>query len=374
MLTAIKTAIDAIRKNKQIFSFDEIRTKQEIILGVLHALGWNVFNTDEVEPEYEVSRRRVDYVLRVNKVNECFIEVKKVSEDLEKHQEQLLDYAFKEGIDLAALTNGVTWWLYLPLKKGSWEQRKFSSIDILYQDIDEASDIMFKILSKSNILSGKSLENAEDIFKSNMKQKKIDEFIPKAWKKIIEKPNKVLIDLIADKTEEMCGFKPDEKTVCAFMNKSHSVINPLSSSMSLSREEGSANSNKSIALSNKKGDVFDSDKSLEVYLKDGNITAKGLFNLKNGRLIVFEGSKANLKMLNNSDGQRRREVLIKNNIIIKDGNTYVFPNDYEFKSCSGAANQITGKGGSGYDKWKDKEGIPLSRYFPKGDTQRRRLS
>ncbi|MBM4399310.1 MAG: restriction endonuclease subunit R, partial [Candidatus Cloacimonetes bacterium] len=78
MLTAIKTAIDAIRKNKQIFSFDEIRTKQEIILGVLHALGWNVFNTDEVEPEYEVSRRRVDYVLRVNKVNECFIEVKKV--------------------------------------------------------------------------------------------------------------------------------------------------------------------------------------------------------------------------------------------------------------------------------------------------------
>ena len=59
-----------------------------------------------------------------------FIEVKRARVNLEDHQQQLLEYCFQEGVRLAVLTNGRTWWLYLPLQAGSWEQRRFLTIDL----------------------------------------------------------------------------------------------------------------------------------------------------------------------------------------------------------------------------------------------------
>ena len=67
----------------------------------------------------------VDFALRHRGVNKVFIEVKKVGAKFEAHQEQLLNYSFNYGVKLATLTNGLTWWFYLPLQEGRWEQRRF---------------------------------------------------------------------------------------------------------------------------------------------------------------------------------------------------------------------------------------------------------
>ena len=103
------------------------------MLRILSLLGWDIYNIDEVVPECSVGSQRVDYTLRHSNASEVFIEVKKVGEDLEKHQEQLLNYSFREGIKLSILTNGISWRFYLPLHEGSWEQRKFYTIEI-YED------------------------------------------------------------------------------------------------------------------------------------------------------------------------------------------------------------------------------------------------
>ena len=109
-------------------------TKQAVILPILHILGWNTYKIDEVTPEYSLRGKRVDYCLRHNGSNRIFLEVKKVSEELENHEEQLLIYCFEEGIKLAVLTNGINWWFYLPLKEGNWrERRKFYAIDVYVQ-------------------------------------------------------------------------------------------------------------------------------------------------------------------------------------------------------------------------------------------------
>ena len=113
-----------IRSKNLINSFDEATMKQAIILRLLSALSWNIFDISEVKPEYSVSSKRVDYSLRINNASKVFLEVEKVTEDLENHQEQLLNYSFQEGVKLAILTNGITWWFYLPLNEGNWEQRK----------------------------------------------------------------------------------------------------------------------------------------------------------------------------------------------------------------------------------------------------------
>jgi hypothetical protein len=209
--------IKRIHSDRRLVSFDEAATKQAVILRILSCLGWDTFNIDEVHPEYSVGGKKVDYALRHDNLNKVFIEVKRVGEDLEKHQEQLLNYSFQEGLKLAILTNGITWWFYLPLHEGSWEQRKFYTVEIYDQDGEEVTQKLTDFLLKENVISGKAIDNAEDIYKGRQKQYLIKETLPKAWNKIIEGPDEAFIELIAEITEKLCGYKPDNTTVERFV-------------------------------------------------------------------------------------------------------------------------------------------------------------
>ncbi len=209
--------IKELKNNSRLTSFTEEATKQAVVLRILKALGWNPFDIDEVCPEYSVGSKRVDYALRYKGKNKVFIEVKKIDEDLEKHQEQLLNYSFQEGVKLAVLTNGISWWFYLPLREGSWEQRKFYTIEIYDQDSEDVVKKFKDFLSKENVISNKAIENAENIYKSNQKQNLIRETLPKAWKKIMEEPDEILVDLLSETTERLCGYKPDNETVEKFL-------------------------------------------------------------------------------------------------------------------------------------------------------------
>jgi len=209
--------IHDFKKDRRLLSFDEAATKQAVILRILKALDWDPFNIDEVYPEYSVGGKRVDYALRHNGRNKVFIEVKKVNEDLEKHQEQLLNYSFQEGIKLAILTNGISWWFYLPLREGSWEQRKFYTIEIYDQESEEIVKKFEEFLSKENVISDRAIENAENLYKSRQKQYLIKDTLPKAWEKIITEPDELLVELLADTTEKLCGYKPDNEMVEQFL-------------------------------------------------------------------------------------------------------------------------------------------------------------
>lgn len=211
--------IQNLRTDKRINSFDEAATKQAIILRLLSILEWDPFNIEEVKPEYSVGGKSVDYSLRLANVNKVFLEVKRIGEDLEKHQEQLLNYSFQEGVKLAALTNGVTWWFYLPLYEGSWEQRRFYTIDILQQEPDEVASKFIDFLSKNNNDTGKAIQNAEAIHKSRERQTKIKNALPEAWNKIVFEANELLINLISETTEKLCGYKPDIENVKKFLSE-----------------------------------------------------------------------------------------------------------------------------------------------------------
>ena len=137
-MQTLSDCIKEIRDDPNIFTFKEARIQLSIILRILNLLDWDIFR--EIIPEYGVENRSVDYALQINGDNEVFIEAKNPQENLENHQEQLLDYCFREGVELAILTNGIEWWFYLPLKKGTWNDRKFYTINILEQEIEDIVD------------------------------------------------------------------------------------------------------------------------------------------------------------------------------------------------------------------------------------------
>lgn len=216
--------INQLQSDKRLVSFDEASTKQAVILRILSLLGWDAFNIDEVNPEYSIAGKRVDFSLRHANINKAFIEVKKIGEDLEKHQEQLLNYSFQEGVKLSILTNGITWWFYLPLHEGSWEQRKFYTIEIYDQNSEEIVEHFINYLAKENIISGKAITNAETIYKSRQRNYVIKETLPKAWSKLISEPDELLVDLLAEATEKLCGYKPEHSAVEDFISANFSKI------------------------------------------------------------------------------------------------------------------------------------------------------
>ncbi len=218
MIDKINSFIHDLKKSyHKILSIDEAATKQAIILPLLQLLGWNPFDIDEVTPEYSVENKKVDYSLRINNTNEFFIEVKKPSEKLEVHQEQLLDYSFRQGVELATLTNGITWWFYLPTKKGNWQDRKFYAINIIQQDSEDITNKFIDLLSKENVQNHNALKNADAIYKGKRKKKLVKETLPEAWNKIITEPDSLLVDLLIETTEKLCGFKPESEEIQQFI-------------------------------------------------------------------------------------------------------------------------------------------------------------
>lgn len=215
----IKFVEDLKNRRSSLDSLDEASTRQAVIGKLLHLLGWDIFNVDEVIPEYPVGDTRIDYALRTGKYNDkAFIEVKRIREDLERHQKQLLEYCFKEGVGFAVLTNGIVWWFYLPLRPTSWEERRFYAIDIVQQDSRDIASKFIEFLSRDNVVNGNSAKSADTMYVGRNKASILEDALPKAWDKMIAEGNNKLIELIGDVTENMCGTRPNTETIKRFLS------------------------------------------------------------------------------------------------------------------------------------------------------------
>lgn len=200
----------------------EEATKQGAVLPILSHIGWNFFNLREVSPEFTVGNGRIDYCLRINQKNVVFLEVKRLTEDLERHEKQLLEYSFTEGVDIAVLTNGLLWWFYLPLVGGNWQQRKFFTIDIKQQPPQVAASHFKEFLGRVAIENGSAIKQAKSVKESGEKNKLINQTIPSAWAQLIEEPDELLIELFADKVESICGYRPDLEELTVYIQENFS--------------------------------------------------------------------------------------------------------------------------------------------------------
>ena len=235
----IAQAVEQIRTTVSLSVLDESATKQGVVLRLLSLAGWDTFDVSQVVPEYTVGTRRVDYALRPGSSNAVFIEVKRPGENLERHQQQLLEYCFQEGVKMAVLTNGRTWWLYLPLQAGSWEQRRFLTIDLEVQEPSVVERRFLEYLSPERVGNGQAVGDAEDLVKSQQRAEIIGKTIAAAWTQIVDAPDELLVDLISETTERICGFKPEPELVKQFLaGRAHAPNDALDESPSqvLSRE------------------------------------------------------------------------------------------------------------------------------------------
>jgi hypothetical protein len=218
MKKQIEAFIEELKSNKKLSSFDEASTKQAVVLRLLSFLDWDIFNVEEVYPDYSVNSHSVSYALRVKNNNKVLIEVKRVHEKLDSHQKALVSFASREAVGLSILTNGIVWWFYLISASGDWQQKWFYSIDLLKQKPDVFIPKLIDLLSKNKVARGQSLRAAKALYQEK-KQKMASDFVPQAWNKILSQPNKIFVELLCDTTEKICGCEVDSNLVEKFLKK-----------------------------------------------------------------------------------------------------------------------------------------------------------
>ena len=218
MKKEIETFIKELKSNKKLERFDEASTKQAVVLRLFSFLGWDIFNVDEVYPDYSVNSHSITYALRVKNTNKIFIDVKRVGEKLDNYQKPLLNLASGENVEIAILTNGVLWWFYLPRSDGNSQEKWFYSVDLLKQKEDTFVAQVIDLLSKNKVVKGQALKAAETLNK-NKNQKIASNVIPEAWNKIISQPNMIFVELLRESTEKICGCRVETKLVERFLEK-----------------------------------------------------------------------------------------------------------------------------------------------------------
>jgi predicted type IV restriction endonuclease len=207
---------ETLKTNKKLSSFDKASTKQAIVIRLLSLLGWDIFNVDEVKPDHAVKSSLIDFALRSSNIDAYFIGVEKVGADLTQSQKDLLGSALNEGVKLAALTDGVIWWFYLSFSEGSFDQKRFYSLDLLKKTPKETAARIIELLEKENVTKGKALKIAESI-QTKRQRKLIQKSMVKAWNRIITEPHKTLVSLFSETVEKLCGYKPDKEMVAEFL-------------------------------------------------------------------------------------------------------------------------------------------------------------
>jgi hypothetical protein len=216
MQKQIQSFIKDLKSNKRLSSFDEASTKQAVVLRMLSFLGWDIFNVEEVYPDYAANSSHVSYSLRIGGANKIFVEVKKIGEQLDDYQKKFVNLASDEGADFGVLTNGINWWFYLTSAKESWPQKWFFSADFFEQEPDAFVPQIVDLLTMKKVTNGESLTTAKNLFRDK-NQKIAADFLPKAWNQIISQPNKIFIELLSLQTEKLCGYKVDIKSIETFL-------------------------------------------------------------------------------------------------------------------------------------------------------------
>src|SRR5437773_887136 len=210
--------IEEIRSGIKAARFvNEASVSQGVVLRLLHALGWPAYDMQIIIPEYSLEGRRVDFALcHPAGKPVAFIEVKQLGQS-EGAERQLFEYAFHQGIPLAVLTDGQVWNFFLPGEQGDYGERRVYKLDIVERDLAECVLRLSRYLQHDAVVSGAAMEAARSDYRNVARDRQIKATLPEAWKLLVEDEDELLLEILADRVESLCGFKPDPDSVAAFL-------------------------------------------------------------------------------------------------------------------------------------------------------------
>lgn len=226
----IDTISDITTKLRQGRFPNEQAISQGIVLRLLHELGWDVYDTNVVWPEFQTGEGRADFALCYPPSKpSVFIEVKQPGK-AEDGVRQALEYAFHTGVPFIVLTDGKTWSFYLPAEQGSYEDRRVYKLDLFERATEQGAATLTKYLNYVRVESGEALEDARKEYRNRNRRSVARKAIPEAWHELVENGDELLVEILGNAVESKSGFRPEDDDVAAFLaNLDNPVVSKGSS-------------------------------------------------------------------------------------------------------------------------------------------------
>ena len=196
---------------------NEAAVCDDIVRRLVHELGWPRYQSQIVYPQYPVEGGKVDFALCHPPSEPCvFIEVKQVG-NIEGAEEQLFRYAFRRGVPIAILTDGQKWRFFYPIGQGDYKERKVHEMDLTENDSEKSAERLNRYLNYESICTGEAAKAIEEDYRNVSRQRQVATRLPEAWSKLLEEADEFLLDVVAEKTESLCGYRPTDEQVSDFL-------------------------------------------------------------------------------------------------------------------------------------------------------------
>ena len=206
---------------------NQYRTEQAIRLGVideiLRALDWKTSDPLQIVPEYSVEGSgRVDYALFNLSAQRphVFIEAKKrgvLERGNEYPEEQLFRYDSRVRVPIAVLTDGEIWRFFFPSGIGTWEERKVKELRLTAENSQRNVKYLERYLRFEAVQRGTAEEAIKQDYEDLENERRIRQHLPQTWENLVKRGDELLIDLLAEATEDDCGHKPSPEQVLNFL-------------------------------------------------------------------------------------------------------------------------------------------------------------
>ncbi|NLJ36488.1 MAG: hypothetical protein GX358_09725 [candidate division WS1 bacterium] len=156
-VAAIRTRLAQLKASSD--RIGEQNTKATLIEPILLALGWDIYNPDEVDREYrhQPSDDPVDYALKLDGRPVLFVEAKALRVPLGngKWVKQLLSYGVVAGVDWCVLTNGDEYRIYNAHAPVEATEKLFQCFSISDVEAEEEVLRVLELLSKLSMAAGR---------------------------------------------------------------------------------------------------------------------------------------------------------------------------------------------------------------------------
>ena len=197
---------------------NEAAISHQAVTPVLAKLGWEIFDPAEVVPEYTTAiSGRVDYALCIDDSPRIFVEVKQAG-TFQKGEQQLLKYACEASIEMAVLTDGKRWSIYLSMYRAPFPERRVELVDI-EDRCKEAAAILTCYLGRDATQSGANIKAATKQLRSAKRRTKAIDNIPSAWASLLEEQDGPIAESLTERVEENTGVAPVEWAIQDFLDQ-----------------------------------------------------------------------------------------------------------------------------------------------------------
>ncbi|MEF2276861.1 DUF4357 domain-containing protein [Deinococcus sp. YIM 134068] len=321
----------------------EAIVRQAIVLRLLQAAGFDIWNPTEVVPEEtNTTGNRSDFLIRAGK-GTFALEVKGMNVKLRpQHYEKVITYAANEGTRWAILTNWHFWIVLDEHLPGPYHKREVLKLDSGKEETTLAADLSIIIDAES--WRKDSFSNAIAEIERRREMRLVRQIV-----KDIQLKYKIPIFELAIQNAVDANKITHEQAIL--------IGNP-------EKQTNTAKISQPQKLYTSSNTTASEDVNLHYFV--GDAKARVVYNPTKGTWTIGADSTALQATKPYAEAtQRRREKMLESGEIEEISDTLLrYVKDVEYTSPSSAANDISGASQNGWMAWRDSEGRPAHHYRP----------